>query len=302
MSTKVLVTGATGFIGQHVVRVLSEKGYIVHAITSGEPRTDLPVTIWHRKNLLDDQSLATLLQEQRPELLIHLAWHVKPGSYSGGENIRWVQATLQLMCDYYETLGSDGRMIVAGSGFEYDRNHGYCSEETTPLNPDSYYGKCKNATRQLFEAYIDENQLSGAWGRIFNVYGPAEAPNRLVSSVILSLLKNERVSCSDGIQYRDYLHVYDVAEAIVAIAASNELNGAINIGSGQPIQVKRIVELIASYFSETSDIGFGDIQSSEKDLPLTVADIRRLSTEIGFEPTYSIEDGLIQTIEWWKSH
>ncbi len=296
----VLVTGATGFIGKNVVSVLHDKGFYVHGVTSKEATTDAEVDCWHTVDLRDITKIAPLLSQVKPDYLVHLAWQVTPGAYDGVENLEWVLSTVELMKRYYGLMGAQGRMVVAGSGFEYDPSCGYCIESESPINPDSYYGKCKNAARLLFEAYLNANQLSGAWGRIFNVYGPGEAPQRLVPSVILSLLNGERASCSSGVQYRDYMHVYDVAEALVMLLEARSINGPVNIASGIPITVADIVLMIGGALDASSNIGLGDIPSTDASKPFSVADVTRLTSEVGFSPKFALAEGINHTIDWWK--
>lgn len=300
--TSVLVTGASGFIGSHCLAPLAERGYAVHAVhSSGGSR---PVanttanTTWHAVDLLDVGDVDRLLAAVRPSLLFHLAWYATPGSYVDAlENVLWAEASLSLYRSFVEHGGR--RMVTSGSSYEYDWRYGYCSEYLTPRNPDTLYGVCKNALGELVGAYSDSSGLSNAWARIFFLYGPRENPNRLVSSVIRSLIADEEAKCSHGEQIRDYLHVQDVANALVALLES-EVTGAVNIGSGRPIALKTIVSLVGEQIGRPELIALGAIPPRPNDVPLVVADVRRLRDEVGWQPEIGLDDGLAQTIRWWR--
>ncbi len=105
---------------------------------------------------------------------------------------------------------------VCGSGYEYDWSYGYCTEGLTPCVPDTVYGACKHALHEMVRSYAAARQLSVAWPRVFFLYGPHEHPQRLVSSVVRALLRGEPAPCSHGRQIRDYMHVQDVADGLVA--------------------------------------------------------------------------------------
>lgn len=295
----VLLTGASGFIGQCVARSLKRQGYTVHGISSSQRQATDSVDHWHTVDLLQPAGIQPLLKELQPARLMHLAWYLAPGQYNGAQNLLWMQSTLELMRAFYEHGGE--RMVVAGSGFEYDRQFGYCTEQLTPLNPDTWYGQCKQLTGATFMAFVEQHQLSGAWGRVFNVYGPGEGPTRLVASVILALLREQRAACSSGLQYRDFLHVYDVANGLIALLHS-DLQGAVNIASGVPVQVAEIVTQIGEKLDRKQHLGLGDIASTEGDLPLSVAKVDRLTREVGFTPQFDLSSGLDQTIDWWRNH
>ena len=139
-----------------------------------------------------------------------------------------------------------------------------------------------------------------AWARIFHLYGPAEAEVRLVPAVILALLDGQVAECTHGEQIRDYLHVEDVASALWAIAKS-ELCGPVNVGSGQPVKVRKIVETIAQYLQRGKDVAFGALPADPKEPPLLVADVRRLANETGWKPALTLEEGVATTCEWWRT-
>ena len=213
---RVLLTGATGFIGRHCLPLLIAQGYEVHAVYTkavGENHLGLQ---WHKANLLDSHQAYMLMDKVQPTYLLHFAWYVVPGKcWMSPENVRWVQASQSLLQTFVKHGGD--RVVMAGTCAEYDWKQGICSENTTPLAPATLYGSCKNTLRESLEAFSKENDLSNAWGRIFFVYGPGEHPDRLVSSVICSLLRGESISCSSGHQKRDFLFVEDVASAFVAL-------------------------------------------------------------------------------------
>jgi nucleoside-diphosphate-sugar epimerase len=297
---KVLLTGATGFIGRHCISTLLEKGFEVHATYSKSSPIDRSDIVWHQVDLFDSERVDKLLSQLQPSYLLHLAWYVVPGKLATAiDNFYWVQSSLELVRKFVENGGQ--RLVISGSGYEYDWNYGYCSELVTPLVPNTLYGTCKNALWSLVEAYANKMGASSAWGRVFFLYGPYEHPNRLVPAVIRPLLQGESARCSHGNQIREYLHVQDVADGLVALLDS-KVSGAVNIASGQPIALKDIINSIAQKLHREELILLGAIPSNPNDTPLVVANIDRAVNELGWQPKYSLDRGLDQTIEWWKSH
>jgi len=186
---KVLVTGGRGFIGQHCLAQLVAKGYEVHAVSS-RPQFSTPGVQWHQADLLDLTQIGPLVRNLKPSHLIHLAWHTEHGKYwAARENLNWVQASLALMYEFTKSGGQ--RFVAAGTSAEYDWSYALCSEAKTPCRPATLYGTAKFSTGLLLESWSSQSGLSGAWGRIFFLYGPGEYPSRLVPSVINSLLRGE---------------------------------------------------------------------------------------------------------------
>jgi len=296
---KVLITGANGFIGCHCLSSLSTKGYEIHTASRKTLDYELPNLHWHQVDLLDAERVSALINQVRPTHLLHLAWFTVPGEYWASlENLRWIRASIDLL----ETFAKSGgeRAVVAGSCAEYDWRYGYCSEEITPLMPTTLYGASKHALRCILDAFARETGINAAWGRIFFLYGPHEHPARLVSSVIRSLLKGEVAQCSHGNQIRDFLYVDDVAEALVALLES-DVTGPVNIGSGLPVTIREIVTRIGEKIGRTDLLEFGTLPSPANDPPLLIANVTRLTEEVGWNPRIDLDVGLEQTIEWWKT-
>lgn len=297
---KVLVTGATGFIGRSCLSVLREGEYEIHAVIPGWEQSEAPEqgVVWHKSDLLDSSEVVTLFRNVQPSHLLHLAWYTEPGSvYTSLENFRWVRASLELLENFADNGGV--RAVVAGTCAEYDWRCGYFVEGLTPLAPSTVYGACKNALQQLFDSFAAQAKLSGCWGRVFFVYGPHEHPKRLVPSVIRSILMGQPARCSHGRQMRDYLYVHDVADAFVTLLES-EVAGPVNIASGKPRALKDIVYRIADAMGERRLVELGAIPPADNDPPLIVADIKRLNDEVLWRPKHSLESGISKTIDWWK--
>lgn len=296
---RVLITGAAGFIGRQCLPLLLEHGYEIHATTLDTPLLDQPNVQWHQVNLLDALQIRQLIESIAPSHLLHFAWYVAPGKYwSAPENLRWVQASLELL-QAFERVGGQ-RIVMAGSCMEYDWDYGYCSELVTPLHPRTLYGASKQALCQLLEAFAREMGLSAAWGRIFFLYGPYEQPGRLVSSVISALLREELALCSHGNQIRDFLYVKDVADAFVALL-DKDVSGLVNIASGCPLSIRDFVYKIATQLGREDLVRLGALPTAPNDPPLLVADVRRLKEEVGWHPRYEIEAGIEESITWWKT-
>ena len=152
----------------------------------------------------------------------------------------------------------------------------------------------------MLNVFSKETGLSSAWGRIFSLYGPHEHPDRLVSSVILSLLRGKQALCTHGTQFRDFLYVEDVAMAFVALLES-DIEGAVNIASGQPVALKDIIYKIADKLDRRDLVQLGAMQTKPSDPAVLLADVEKLSKEIRCHPEFDIDKGLELTIKWWKN-
>ncbi len=296
---KVLVTGATGFIGRHSLVLLRRAGYEVHAVSGSRPAHTSDGVVWHGADLLHADAVASLMREVKPSHLLHLAWYAIPGKFwSAPENLDWVKATVGLMQAFHAEGGK--RLVAAGSCAEYDWSFDHCSELSTPCRPATLYGAAKYSTQLLLEAWSRQTGMSSAWGRVFFLYGPDEYPARLVPSVINALLKEEPAPCTHGEQVRDFMHVEDVAAAFVALLDSG-VSGVVNIASGTPLPLKRVVYAIADQMDRRELIQLGAIASNASDPAALIADVGRLQNEVGFKPRYGLDEGISQTIASYRA-
>ena len=298
-SRRVLVTGATGFLGSHCLAPLTRRGYQVLGLFRERPPLAVDGVTWLRGDVMDRAAMRSLVAEHRPQGLVHLAWIVEPGRLiSDPSNLSWVAASLDLIRAFREAGGE--RCTISGSCYEYDWRYGYCVDGVTPCEPDTLYGAAKDSLRRAFLAYCATSGLSGSWGRAFFLYGPRENPSRLVSSVILSLLKGVPAKSSHGLQVRDYMHIQDAADGLVALFAS-DAKGAYNVASGTATTIREIVEKLGVVTGRTDLLQIGALPARANDLPLVLGDGQRMLADVGWRPSLSLGEGLAATVEWWRS-
>ncbi len=295
----VLLTGATGFIGRHAVEPLRARGYEIHAVSTRGAPADMPGVQFHQGNLLEPGTAKRVLAAVKPTHLLHLAWYVVPGKLiTSPENYEWVRASMELVQEFAAAGGK--RVTSCGSGYEYDWRYGFCNEQLTSQVPNTVYGACKQALNLMTENFAATANLSSAWGRVFFLYGPHEHPQRLVSSIILSMLRGEPAKSSHGRQIRDYMHVQDVADGLVAVLDS-ELRGTVNVSSGRATQIRDIVLTLGSLLGRPELVQLGALPARANDAPMVVGDNAKIMAELGWQPKFELESGLGHTIDWWKA-
>ena len=297
---KVIVAGGAGFIGRNCLRPLLDKGYEVHVLDRTALKEEFPEVFWHEVDLTNQEKVDEVVKEIKASHLLSFAWITKHREYWNSlENSKCVQMSSNLLEVF--TASGGKRVVMAGSCAEYDWSMGVCSEENTPLKPSTYYGACKSAMYQMLMGFGKAQGISCAWGRIFFVFGPYENPQRFVASVIRSLLKAEEAKCSDGTQIRDFMSTEDLGSAFAALLDS-EVNGAVNVASGEPFALKDIVAFIAEQLEKEELVRLGAFPNNPNEPQIILAQTERLNKEVGWKMPSDTKTRLKETINWWKGH
>lgn len=298
-NTRVLLTGATGFIGRACLARLRLAGFEVHAVSS-KPTTDTtPGVVWHQADLTDSDARRRLLRAAEASHLLHLVWPSVSGDvWNSPENDVWAEIGADLVREFHEHGGT--RVVGCGSCSEYDWQGGVCEEGVTPLEPSTRYGRCKARLWRSIEGYAESTDtLSAAWGRVFFAYGPGDHDRRLVASTIRSLLRGEQARCSHGRQVRDYIYVDDIADALAALVAS-EAAGAYNIATGEGVELRTIVETIGEVIGRPELVLLGAIPASPHEPPRIVGSARKLAEAVGWTRSIDLRTGIERTVDWWS--
>jgi nucleoside-diphosphate-sugar epimerase len=291
MSDKIiLLTGASGFIGRHVVTPLLERGYTIHAIThTKQPSKEV---IWHNADLLNAKEHRQIIEKIHPHSLLHLAWYVEHGKFwNAPENVLWQDASIDLF-SYAKTVGVK-RLVSIGTCAEYDWNRKDTTpfKESDPCLPHTLYGKAKLS---VFES-LKSTYTNFAWGRIFHLFGKREHTDRLVSSVIHALKNDQPAKCTSGKQVQDFMDVQDVGAAIAALLDS-EVTGPVNIASGKGTSVAEMALMIGRLMQKENLVQLNALPDRPDTPAYIVADIERLKREVRFTPSFSLEERLAQLI------
>jgi len=297
---RLLITGASGYIGRHCLAALRDRDAEIHATATRDCRDPGdPQVHWHRCDLLQHGRAQQLIRDVRPTHLLHLAWIATPGIFWTSElNEAW-RATSRELGECFCAAGGE-KMVVAGTCAEYDFGDGVCHEDRHDPKPATPYARAKLALYQELSERATRWGIGLAWPRLFWSYGRYEHPARLIPSIICSLLRDEPVRCTSGSQRRDYLHVSDLAGALTDIVCSS-ITGPINVGSGNAVSVALIASAIATEMKKADLLRLGAIATAVEEPPLVVADTTRLRNELGFETKVSLTAGLRDTIRWWKN-
>lgn len=305
---RVIVTGATGFVGSNLARRLLRDGHEVHLLVRprhsswriNDIRDDVQL---HEAALEDAEAVAETVGHVRPDWIFHLAAH---GAYSSQTDLRqMVQTNLTGTINLVEACLLTGfeAFVNTGSSSEYGfKDHAPLEDES--IEPNSHYAVTK-ASATLFCRYTAQSRaLHLPTLRLYSVYGPYEEPTRLIPRLITHGLKGELPPLVNRSVARDYVYIDDVTEAyLLAAAARGELErGAIyNVGTGIQTSLEEAVETARRVLSIKCEPRWASMPEREWDTNVWVADNRKIKDALGWQPRYSFEQGFRLTVEWLRA-
>jgi nucleoside-diphosphate-sugar epimerase len=312
---RVLVTGAAGFIGAHVVREALAAGHEVRAVVrtgASAPRLDAiagtsgsggsvarPTLV--RLDLADRARTAAVLRSERPDAVIHLAWYAEPGKYRTAlaENVASLEATAGLLVAAADA--GCGRVVLGGTCLEGDDGRDAADGPGTGAGsaPDRpIYAAAKRAAHELGSGFGGAG-LSVACGHVFYLYGPFEDERRVLPSVIRSVIAGQPIDTTTGTQTRDYLHVADVAAGFVALAGAT-VGGGVDICSGSLVTLADVLRIVGDETGRPDLIRIGALGPGDDSGHGAAGDPQPLRA-IGWQPRHELRAGIRDTIGWWTA-
>jgi nucleoside-diphosphate-sugar epimerase len=281
----VLVTGAGGFLGRHVVAAVERCGRA-------------PVEVPHRWQQVDD--VVRTAEQSGVTSCVHLGWYADPRDYltAVGPNAASLHDTLALARGLDE-VGVE-RLVVTGSSVEHAPSTEPLAEDA-PVVPRTVYGSAKALCHELLRTAERPALTRVTWARLFNVVGPGERPGRILPSVARALLTGTPFDLSEGTQVRDYVDVRDVADALVRLAVPTAPD-VVNVGTGVGTALRDVLLAMADQVDGRELLRFGVRPFLPEDNPVVVADTGRLRREVGWVPQRSLQETAADVLDHWRHY
>jgi nucleoside-diphosphate-sugar epimerase len=221
--------------------------------------------------------------------LLHAAWALPSGYWNAGGNLDWASKALALLREAHRH--GVKRAVGIGTCAEYGTMHDLCDESTSIMQPEGAYARAKLATSWLFHAAGDSLGISTAWARLFFPYGPGDKAGKLIPHAIARLSAGEPAEFTSGEQVRDLLCAPDVGAAVAALLMGG-VTGPVNVASGRGIAVRDVILRVGELMGRPDLIRLGALQVHGLEAPRWVAAVSRLTQEVGWHPTISLDQGL----------
>ena len=296
--SRILVTGAGGFVGAAVADLAARQQHQVTALVRN-PSSPRVLALTGRcsiavADLENPAAVSAALEEARPDIIIHSAWEGVGGPTRAGDiQLDNIRTTVGLL-DAAIAAGAS-RFIGIGSQAEYGR-HDRRIDESAATEPFLLYGAAKLSAYHLTHQRAADAGIGFAWLRLFSPYGPGDNPDWLIPSVAAQILSGRTPRTSPGTQKWDYLHIIDCAQGILAAALTDSAQGVFNLSSGRARTVRSIVERIRDLACPGLPLTFGEIPFGPNQIMHLEGDCSRLTAATGWSPRIAIEDGLVTVV------
>lgn len=303
---RVFLTGATGFLGSHVVEFLLRDATEVAILMRpesdpwrlGGPRSQVRVV---HGDLSDSSAWAAALARFAPDVFLHLGWHGVGNAHRNDErqidanvlaSVATARLAKQVGCRAWVGLGSQA---------EYGPQSQTISESAS-TNPTTVYGAAKLAACHLCRATLASSNVRFAWLRLFSSYGPKDHPEWMIPYLINTLMAGRKPSLTACEQLWDYLYVADAAEAVARVARCEEAQGVFNLGSGRAVPLRSIVETVRDLVAPEMPLGFGEVPYRPDQVMHLEADVSRLHRLTGWNARTVLAEGMQRTVEWFRDN
>jgi nucleoside-diphosphate-sugar epimerase len=284
---KVLITGSSGQVGTRLTKNLSRAGFEVVGIGSREILDSADDSNRYIKFDLLTEDIDSLIEQTRPELLIHLAWETQPNSFwSSPKNILWLDSSKKLVESFNKWGGE--RIVVAGTGAEYDWESQSPFDELGPEFPKSLYGQAKLALLNV----LRHQSTSFLWTRTFFQFGDKETPGRMIPALIDTLRSGQKFSIQKPDDIRDYIYVDDVVQIMTSLIVS-EKEGVFNVATGVGITMRELGTKIAGIFGRPDLLHF---QEQNEKPSIVQANMAKLEKTLGHITYTNLDKAINETI------
>jgi dTDP-6-deoxy-L-talose 4-dehydrogenase (NAD+) len=287
---RILVTGASGFIGKAVMSELIQHGAeILVASTNPEKvSAEWGIQALDVAHISSDRSTKHV-KSFSPQVLVHLGWSRLP-DYSVDACLE----NLALSVELFRVVATHGvtRVVSSGSCWEYGEARGEL-HETQQMVPNSFFGEAKNYLRQVLDSIGKNSDIETRWARIFYAYGPGQRDQSLIPTSIREWKRGAAPRLRDTGSAIDLVHVQDVARGLASLTLKDGPSGVYNLGSGSATKVSDVVQFIQS-----------SISGSSANLPPIIAqrdnaawaNIQSMDRDFGWKPMVSLAEGIQELI------
>jgi len=283
---KILITGATGFIGSRLIIFLNSLGHEVIGLSR-----NLQLTKAGDKSQYYPYHLGAPFSSEiinfLPEVVIHLAWEGIP-NFSREMSIINLNANIRFLQEL-EKITSIKKIIISGSCWEYSGSSGACFETDISI-PNTYFVWAKYSVHSLFKIFCDERDLYFDWLRIFYVYGPGQRAASLIPTILESIKHGAMPKINNIFSANDYIYIDDVVHAISRAVDIDKSLGIVNIGSGVLTQTKEVLRICQNLY----DLPMPTEDNSASSVGI-YANISKAKTLMDWIPQYSLYQGIRET-------
>jgi len=289
-----LVTGGSGFIGQHLMKELAKTNYSVAIISRNE------ISKWSavntiEGNLNDLESIVKQVIDFQPEVIVHLAWQGIP-DFSANMCQKNLSDSVRFFDWVFENTNCK-KVLMSGSCFEYGKKRGACNESDS-VNINSDFTWAKNSLNEYLQIKCIENDITLNWFRIFYVYGPGQRDGSLIPTLIKSIGASETPEINTPLNKNDFVYVGDVARAFVKAVDVNLPSGVYNLGSGFATSVYDICKIVEKRLLDTEIISTQVLDNGQLDETVNFwADMKKTEKTLNLNCDTNLDEGIKQYME-----
>ncbi len=303
---RVLITGATGFIGSRLIQQLLPRGAKIHALTPRASNLNRIENVksriaLHKADITDCGRVKKLIRSLKPQIIYHLAGYGTRAEHADLKKM--AEVNIMGLVNLLEGLESVPFECFVNSGSSAEYGPKYAPmQESQILEPNTYYGATKAAGDLLLQAFGKLRPKKVLTFRLFYVYGPGEELVRFIPTVVQTCLDGRTLKLTSRKEKKDFVFIDDVIDAYL-MAPRSKINGPniINIGTSVESTLGKVIKTVEHYVGKKLKVIEGAYQNRSWDSDCWAADIRKARDILGWQPTHNLETGLRKTIDWISS-